>query len=65
MDFLKKLYKNIIHFLQLTRELNMELDLWEAQNIFYDIYKKTIIKNNITPEHYSALQELGQELGFI
>jgi alpha-amylase/alpha-mannosidase (GH57 family) len=56
--------KNMINFLKLTISQEVDLDLWEGQNIFYDNYKKTVLSIKDNPQVSSMLMELGDLLGF-
>ncbi|MCD6298139.1 MAG: hypothetical protein J7M30_13400, partial [Deltaproteobacteria bacterium] len=57
--------ENIISFLNLADELNLEPDLWECQNMFYDLYCNPEFTGTLAPELSSAFHELGRRLGFI
>lgn len=56
---------NIINFLDLAQELNLELDLWECQNMFYDLYNDPKSTRSLHPELSSTFHELGRRLGFL
>ncbi|MCK4787808.1 MAG: hypothetical protein KAV87_28900, partial [Desulfobacteraceae bacterium] len=57
--------RNIINFLDLAQELNLELDLWECQNMFYDLYNDPKSTRSLHPELSSTFHELGRRLGFL
>lgn len=56
---------NMINFLNLIRELNLELDLWECQNIFYEMYNDQKFTKALHAVWFSSFQELGRQLGFL
>jgi len=55
----------IMDFLELCQELNIEPDIWECQNIFYDYSKNRKFMNNLAPHTSSVFRELGEVLGFL
>ncbi|MBN1850836.1 MAG: DUF3536 domain-containing protein [Deltaproteobacteria bacterium] len=55
--------KNIMHLVSLVRTLDMELDLWECQSLFYDLYHNTDFMQGLGPADLSPLQNLGTMLG--
>jgi len=57
--------KNMINFLKLTVSQGIDLDLWECQNIFYEIYNGSGFLLTANPQNVSMLKELGHLLGFI
>lgn len=57
--------RNIINFLDLAQGLNLELDLWECQNMFYDLYNDPKFIQSLHPELSSTFHELGRRLGFL
>ena len=59
------LMRNIINFLNLAQELNLELDPWEYQNMFYDLYNDPKFIQTLRPGLSSTFHELGQHLGFL
>jgi alpha-amylase/alpha-mannosidase (GH57 family) len=56
--------ENIFNFLNLAQDLNIELDLWHCQNIFYDLQGDSEFADKLPAETAHAFQELGQRLGF-
>ena len=56
---------NAVNFLRLTVSQGIELDLWECQNIFYDIYSGHSLTGTDNPGIFSMLLELGSLLGFM
>jgi len=57
--------ENIISFLNLADELNLELDLWECQNMFYDLYCNPAFTGALAQDLSSAFHDLGRRLGFL
>jgi hypothetical protein len=57
--------KNVINFLNLAEEFNLELDLWECQNIFHDLYHDPAFNKSLRPGLSSTFNELGRRLGFV
>ncbi|MDB9823119.1 DUF3536 domain-containing protein [Deltaproteobacteria bacterium] len=57
--------KSTINFLDFVRKLNMEPDLWECQNLFYDIYKNPESMALLNPGISLLFKELGIALGFL
>ena len=57
--------KNTINLLSFLRDLKMEPDFWECQNMYYELYNKPEFKNSLSPEASLLFTELGQSLGFI
>ena len=56
--------RNVIDFLNLAEELNLELDLWECQNMFYDLYNDKRMAGMLSADLTAAFHELGRRLGF-
>ncbi|MDY6881589.1 MAG: DUF3536 domain-containing protein [Desulfatiglans sp.] len=56
--------KDIIQFLDVLRDLNIEADLWECQNIFYDMYGDLGVKTSLSPDQVLHYKTLGTRLGF-
>ena len=56
---------NIISFLNLVQDLNLDLDLWECQNVFYDLYKDPSFAQALHPALSPLFAELAQRLGFL
>jgi hypothetical protein len=56
---------NIINFLKFIDPLGIQLDLWECQNIFYDIWTESDWKSKDNIQLRPALLELGLLLGFL
>ena len=54
----------LIDFLHLSRDLNLDLDLWEAQNDFYDQFIRSDYMEHLSPDLRAAFEDLGRELGF-
>ena len=61
----KIIVENMIEFLNMAEALHLELDLWECQNIFYDLYQKQKNEKPVGTEQSSPLKALGQRLGFL
>ena len=57
--------RNMINFLDLAEELQLALDLWECQNMFYDLYNDPEIVQTLGPNLLDQFHELGQRLGFV
>jgi hypothetical protein len=57
--------KNTISLLSFLRNIQMEPDLWECQNIFYELYGKQEFNNSLSPEASALFRELGRSLGFL
>ena len=57
--------KNIINFLDLAEELKIGLDLWECQNMFYDLYLRSDYMKNLGQELCAVFHQLGHRLGFL
>jgi alpha-amylase/alpha-mannosidase (GH57 family) len=56
--------RNVIDFLNLAEELNLELDLWQCQNMFYDLYNDKRMAGILSADLIAAFRELGRRLGF-
>jgi alpha-amylase/alpha-mannosidase (GH57 family) len=56
--------KKVISFLNMVEELHLELDLWECQNMFYDLYKDQRFIQRLSPKASSTFRALGERLGF-
>jgi hypothetical protein len=59
------LIENIISFLNLADELNLDLDLWKCQNMFYELYRNPQFTGTLSPDLSSVFYELGRRLGFL
>ncbi len=57
--------KNMIDFLNMAEAMHLELDLWESQNTFYDLYNNPEFTKILDPEQASTFDELGRRLGFL
>jgi hypothetical protein len=57
--------KNMIDFLNMAEAMHVELDLWECQNTFYDLYNDPEFTKTLEPEQASTFKELGRRLGFL
>jgi hypothetical protein len=57
--------KNMIDFLNMAEAMHLELDLWECQNTFYDLYNNPEFTKVFGPEQASTFDELGRRLGFL
>jgi alpha-amylase/alpha-mannosidase (GH57 family) len=57
--------QNAVNFLKITVSQGIELELWECQNIFYDIYSGYRLAETDNPGIFSKLIELGSLLGFV
>ena len=58
------LIKNVIKFLNLADDLNLKPDLWECQNMFYEIYTNPDFSRGLGPDISPVFHELGRRLGF-
>ena len=56
--------KKVINFLNMVEELHLELDLWECQNMFYDLYKDPHFIQRLNSKASSIFRKLGERLGF-
>ncbi len=57
--------RNMMNFLNLAVSQGIELDLWECQNIFYDIHRSHSPTGTDNPGVFQKLVELGSLLGFM
>jgi len=57
--------ENIINFLKFVRGLNMEPDLWECQNLYYDLSRDDRFLNALSLDGRKLFQNLGRTLGFL
>jgi alpha-amylase/alpha-mannosidase (GH57 family) len=57
--------KNMIDFLNMSEAMNLEVDLWECQNTFHDLYNNLEFTKSLDPEQASPIDELGRRLGFL
>ncbi len=57
--------KNMIDFLNMAEAMHLELNLWECQNTFYDLYNNPEFTKILGPEQASTFDELGRRLGFL
>jgi alpha-amylase/alpha-mannosidase (GH57 family) len=57
--------RDMINFLNLAEELQLALDLWECQNMFYDLHNDTKIVQTLRPNILAQFYKLGQRLGFV
>ena len=57
--------ENIINVLGLVRKMKMEPDLWECQNLFYDLYQDKDFASNLSPNMHAKFKEVGRLLGFV
>ena len=55
----------MIDFLNMAEAMHLELDLWECQNTFYDLYNNPEFTKILGPEQASTFDELGRRLGFL
>lgn len=56
--------KNVMNILTMMRGLNVDPDLWEIQNMFYDLYQNAGFMNTLDPGVRAVLRETGHMLGF-
>ena len=56
--------KDIIDFLNLVKDMGLDIDLWECQNMFYDLYTDIEFIASLGPERSGPFLELGRRLGF-
>ena len=57
--------KDIVSFLDLADYLNLKPDLWECQNMFYELYNNADFNRDLEPDITSVFHELGRRLGFL
>jgi hypothetical protein len=57
--------QNIINLLEFMRSLNMEPDLWESQNLYFDLTRDNSFLTAFTTDHHRLFQRLGRALGFV
>jgi len=57
--------KDIISFLDLADDLNLKPDLWECQNMFYELYNNSDFTRGLGPDIAPVFHELGRRLGFL
>ncbi|MDY7035890.1 MAG: DUF3536 domain-containing protein, partial [Thermodesulfobacteriota bacterium] len=57
--------RDVSNLLDLTEKLRILPDLWECQNIFYDLHNDQDFTQNLDNDLSSAFDELGRKLGFI
>ncbi len=57
--------KNMINFLIFIRNLDVEPDLWECQNLFYDLRQDPKFIHSLDPDVLILFRELGAALGFL
>jgi alpha-amylase/alpha-mannosidase (GH57 family) len=57
--------QNIINLLEFMRGLNTEPDLWECQNLYFDLSKDNRYLSALAPDGHKLFQILGQTLGFV
>jgi len=54
----------LLDFLKLTRDLGLDLDLYECQNAYFDLLEHPGFIGDLAPEVRSGIETLGRELGF-
>ena len=59
------LIKNVIRFLNLSDDLHLKPDLWECQNMFYELYSNPDFKRGLTTDIIPVFHALGRRLGFL
>ncbi|MBW2202773.1 MAG: hypothetical protein JRF52_01415 [Deltaproteobacteria bacterium] len=57
--------KNVIRFLNMAEDLNLKPDLWECQNMFYELYNNPDFTRGLGPDISPVFHELGRRLGFL
>ena len=57
--------KNVIGFLNLAEDLNLKPDLWECQNLFYELYNNPDFTRGLETDISAVFHELGRRLGFL
>ena len=57
--------KNVIRFLDIAEDLNLKPDLWECQNMFYELYSNHEFTRGLGPDLLPVFHELGRRLGFL
>ena len=57
--------KNAIGFLNLADDLNLKPDLWECQNMFYELYNNPDFTRGLESDITPVFHELGRRLGFL
>ena len=55
---------NIVNILTIIQKLDVELDLWEIQNVFYDLYQAPDFVNSLQDDVLTILNNVGRLLGF-
>ena len=56
---------NVIQLVKLIKKVNIPVDLWECQNIFYDLYQDNQFITSLDQETMTMFYELGKMLNFI
>ena len=57
--------KNVIEFLNMAEDLNLKPDLWECQNMFYELYNNPDFTQGLGADISPVFHELGRRLGFL
>jgi hypothetical protein len=57
--------ENVINFLKFVRGLKMEPDLWECQNLYFDLTRDNRFLTALSPDGHRLFQLLGRTLGFV
>jgi alpha-amylase/alpha-mannosidase (GH57 family) len=57
--------QNIINLLEFMRSLNTEPDLWECQNLYFDLTRDNSFLTALPADHHRLFQRLGRTLGFV
>ena len=57
--------RNVIGFLNISEDLNLKPDLWECQNMFYELYINPDFTRCLGPDVFPVFHELGRRLGFL
>ena len=56
--------RNVIGFLDLAEDLSLKPDLWECQNMFYELYNNPNFMQGLESDIFPVFHELGRRLGF-
>jgi len=57
--------ENIIRFLDLAHELDIDFDNWHCQNMFYDLYVDPLFNQRLAMDLSGTFLEIGRHLGFL
>jgi len=54
----------LMAFLDLAERLSLKLDLWECQNLYWDLSRDGVFLTRLSGEQVSVYKKLGERLGF-